>query len=103
MHKDQNLFPNPEKFDASRFEGEGVAPYSFVLFGGGPRMCPGHEFARLQILAFMHSMIKRFKWDLLIPDENLDMILCFLHRMDFPFGFNPANFQPNIYIFFFYL
>jgi cytochrome P450 len=26
---DSTLFPNPEKFDASRFEGEGPTPYSY--------------------------------------------------------------------------
>lgn len=69
-HKDETLFPNPETFDASRFEREGAAPYSYVPFGGGPRMCPGYEFERLLILVFTHNMMKRFKWDLLIPDEK---------------------------------
>ncbi|KAJ7519048.1 hypothetical protein O6H91_20G020800 [Diphasiastrum complanatum] len=39
-HKDAKLFPNPEKFDPSRFEGTGPPPYTFVPFGGGPRICP---------------------------------------------------------------
>ncbi|KAH1050903.1 hypothetical protein GYH30_021043 [Glycine max] len=69
-HKDPALFSNPETFDASRFEGAGPTPFSYVPFGGGPRMCLGQEFARLEILVFMHNIVKRFKWDLVIPDEK---------------------------------
>ncbi|KAM3375292.1 hypothetical protein P3S68_014006 [Capsicum galapagoense] len=29
-------FSDPEKFDPSRFEGSGPAPFTFVPFGGGP-------------------------------------------------------------------
>ncbi|KAB1216443.1 Beta-amyrin 28-oxidase [Morella rubra] len=53
-HKNPTFFPDPEKFDPSRFEGRGPAPYSFVPFGGGPHICPGKEYARATILTFMH-------------------------------------------------
>lgn len=69
-HMDPTFFPNPENFDASRFEGAGPTPFSYVPFGGGPRMCLGQEFARLEILVFMHNIVKRFKWELLIPNEK---------------------------------
>ncbi|KAJ8564572.1 hypothetical protein K7X08_001032 [Anisodus acutangulus] len=70
-HKSSEFFPEPEKFDPSRFDGSGPAPYTFVPFGGGPRMCPGKEYARLEILVFMHHLVKRFKWDKIIPDEKI--------------------------------
>ncbi|KAM7459682.1 hypothetical protein LguiA_036676 [Lonicera macranthoides] len=70
-HRDPKYFPNPDKFDPSRFEGNGPMPYTFVPFGGGPRMCPGREFARLEILVFMHRLVMKFKWEKLIPNEKI--------------------------------
>ncbi|XAR54766.1 hypothetical protein NMG60_11030053 [Bertholletia excelsa] len=69
-HKNPNYFSNPEKFDPTRFEGNGPAPYTFVPFGGGPRMCPGKEFARVEILVFLHNLVTKFKWEKINPNEK---------------------------------
>lgn len=84
------MFPNPTEFDASRFEGVGPTPFSFVPFGGGPRMCLGKEFARLEILIFLHNVVKRFKWGLLIPDEKIEY-----DPMPTPVKGLPVSLQPH--------
>ncbi|MFS7913090.1 putative cytochrome P450 [Helianthus anomalus] len=73
-HKDEANFEDPTRFDPSRFEGSGPAPFTFVPFGGGPRMCLGKEFSRLEVLTFLHNIITNFKWDLSIPDEKIKYI-----------------------------
>ncbi|KAH6779222.1 cytochrome P450 [Perilla frutescens var. hirtella] len=78
-HKNPEYFREPEKFDPTRFEVEGennnsnnnIIPYSYVPFGGGPRMCPGKEYARLEILAFMHNLVTKFSWEKLLPREKI--------------------------------
>ncbi|KAF5774198.1 putative cytochrome P450 [Helianthus annuus] len=69
--RNHEFFPHPEKFDPSRFEGAGPAPYTFVPFGGGARMCPGNEYARAEILVFMYNIVTRYNWERLIPDEKV--------------------------------
>ncbi|CAI9112084.1 OLC1v1012461C1 [Oldenlandia corymbosa var. corymbosa] len=71
-HKDPNYFPEPKKFDPSRFqENRFIAPFTFVPFGGGPRMCPGIEYARLVILVFMHNVVTKFRWEKKIAHEEM--------------------------------
>jgi len=65
-----DYFSEPERFEPNRFEGSGPKPYTYVPFGGGPRMCPGKEYARLEILIFMHNLVSRFKWEKVFPNEN---------------------------------
>ncbi|XP_030471307.1 beta-amyrin 28-monooxygenase-like [Syzygium oleosum] len=71
-NKNPVYFPEPEKFDPSRYDdGNSFPAFTFVPFGGGPRMCPGKEYARLAILAFVHNVVRRFKWELVNPTEKI--------------------------------
>ncbi|KAF9589536.1 hypothetical protein IFM89_025296 [Coptis chinensis] len=69
-HKNAKYFPEPENFDPSRFEGKGPAPYTFVPFGGGPRMCPGIDYAWLEMLVFIHNLVTKFRWEEVLPNEK---------------------------------
>ncbi|EXB50283.1 Cytochrome P450 [Morus notabilis] len=62
---DNAIYPEPTKFDPNRFENKSsVPPYCFVAFGGGTRMCPGNEFARIETLITIHYLVTRFTWKL---------------------------------------
>ncbi|KAH6759407.1 hypothetical protein C2S51_019642 [Perilla frutescens var. frutescens] len=70
-HMNPDYFPEPEKFDPSRFEGTGPPPYSFIPFGGGSRMCPGRDYGKVAILVFMHNVVTRFRLEKSIPNEKI--------------------------------
>ncbi|KAH0729918.1 hypothetical protein KY289_001106 [Solanum tuberosum] len=89
---DPKIFPNATSLEPSRFEGVGPAPYTYIPFGGGPRMCVGKEFARLEILIFLHILIRKFNWKLLIPNEKM-----IYDPMPTPLEGLPISLQPHNY------
>ncbi|XP_047309708.1 beta-amyrin 28-monooxygenase-like [Impatiens glandulifera] len=69
-HMDNNIFPDASKFDPSRFDNQGsIPPYCYIPFGAGPRVCPGYEFAKIEILVTIHYIVTRFKWKLCCDDN----------------------------------
>ncbi|GLJ28954.1 hypothetical protein SUGI_0571240 [Cryptomeria japonica] len=58
----EEYFSEAEKFMPSRFndEGRNVAPYTFLPFSAGLRVCPGWEFSKIEGLLFVHHFVKTF-------------------------------------------
>ncbi|KAL0353630.1 UNVERIFIED_CONTAM: Beta-amyrin 28-monooxygenase [Sesamum angustifolium] len=70
-HLDDNVFPEPSKFDPARFESpETIPPYCYIPFGGGPRICPGYEFAKIETLVTIHYLVTQFTWQLCCSDNS---------------------------------
>ncbi|KAL7212145.1 hypothetical protein ACSBR2_014919 [Camellia fascicularis] len=70
-YMDGTIFPNPSKIDPTCFEQHAQAlPYYFVAFGGGPIMCPGYEFTRIETLAMIHYLVTQSTWKLSCIDDS---------------------------------
>ncbi|KAF5763459.1 putative protopanaxadiol 6-hydroxylase [Helianthus annuus] len=75
-HMDESIFQNPTMFDPTRFEKHAPSPppFSYTAFGGGPRMCPGFELAKMETLVMMHRLVTTFTWELLKKDESFKRV-----------------------------
>ncbi|XP_048633789.1 abscisic acid 8'-hydroxylase 2-like isoform X1 [Brassica napus] len=60
IHHSSNFFPEPEKFEPSRFE-VAPKPYTFMPFGSGSHSCPGSELAKLEMLVLLHHLTTSFR------------------------------------------
>ncbi|RLM87256.1 putative cytochrome P450 superfamily protein [Panicum miliaceum] len=72
-HMDGGIYPEPAKFNPSRFETQSASvapPCSFVAFGAGPRICVGMEFARIETLVALHYLLRRFRWKLCCKENT---------------------------------
>ncbi|XP_028111369.1 3-epi-6-deoxocathasterone 23-monooxygenase CYP90D1-like [Camellia sinensis] len=65
IHLDQNLYDSPYQFNPWRWQNrEMMSNYSsiFTPFGGGQRLCPGIDLARLEASIFLHHFVTQFRW-----------------------------------------
>lgn len=63
VHLDENLYDRPHQFNPWRWQDKEVSSSSFTPFGGGQRLCPGLDLARLETSIFLHHFVTRFRWD----------------------------------------
>ncbi len=63
-HRSAALWPDPRRFDPSRFEADAVAQrhrYAYLPFGGGPRACLGALFARLEATVAVAAIVRAYR------------------------------------------
>ncbi|CAL1376627.1 unnamed protein product [Linum trigynum] len=94
-HLDGSMFEDPQHFNPWRWlqnnnDGRGSPSATaaannsnnyFMPFGGGPRLCAGSEFAKLEMAVFIHHLVLNYRWEL--ADEDQPFAFPYL---DFPKG-----------------
>jgi cytochrome P450 len=85
MHRNPNVWADPESFDPSRFEDKARKernPFAYLPFGGGPRKCIGSNMAIMQMLIIFTFLIRRYDFEL-VSDAPVDISpMMILHPKD---------------------
>ncbi|KAI4322127.1 hypothetical protein L6164_021847 [Bauhinia variegata] len=68
IHHSADFFPDPDKFDPSRFEVP-PRPNTYMPFGNGIHSCPGSELAKLEVLVLLHHLTVSYRWQV-VGDED---------------------------------
>jgi cytochrome P450 len=75
-HQDAAVYSHVKQFDPDRFNPERAESkkqdFSLVGFGGGPRICLGIAFAKLEMKIFAAHLLRHYQWELL-PQQNLEL------------------------------
>jgi cytochrome P450 len=75
-HYDPRCYNQPDDFDPDRFGPERAEQrrndYTLVGFGGGPRICVGLAFAKMEMKIVLALLLRQYQWDLL-PDQDLSL------------------------------
>ena len=64
VHRDGRFFDGPETFDPDRWldgRTEGLPQYAYFPFGGGPRLCIGSGFAKMEAALLLATVAQRFR------------------------------------------
>lgn len=82
-HQLASIYPEPKRFDPDRFSPERQEhkqkPFSLIGFGGGPRICLGIAFAKLEMKIVAAHLLRGYQWELL-PQQSLDPVLFPMRR-----------------------
>ncbi|GLJ20732.1 hypothetical protein SUGI_0377720 [Cryptomeria japonica] len=70
-NKDE-YFQSPKTFDPDRFNMR-HKPFTYIPFGQGIRICPGNEYAKIEMEVFLYHFVLRYDWDLVEANETLNM------------------------------
>ncbi|KQK07094.1 hypothetical protein BRADI_2g33050v3 [Brachypodium distachyon] len=65
VHLDGHIYDDPYAFNPWRWKERDMmaASSGFTPFGGGQRLCPGVDLARLEASIFLHHLVTTFRWE----------------------------------------
>ena len=73
-HHAPGYWESPENFDPERFlKGSEKlrTPFTYLPFGGGPRVCIGNHYAMLQILMILSELLRKYDFQL-VPGQTIE-------------------------------
>ncbi|HEY5815906.1 MAG TPA: cytochrome P450 [Solirubrobacterales bacterium] len=59
VHRNPEIYPNPQAFEPERFLAEPPGTYTWIPFGGGVRRCLGAAFAQFEMAVVLKELVKR--------------------------------------------
>jgi cytochrome P450 len=71
-HHYEPNWPDAESFNPGRFTKEAMksrTPFTFLPFGGGPRVCIGNQYAMLQILMILAELLRRYDFSVVTGQQ----------------------------------
>jgi cytochrome P450 len=76
VQRDARNFPDPETFDPDRFapgRADEIPPYSYLVFGAGPRTCIGNALATTELVLVAATVLQRYSLTLDQPPPEAEM------------------------------
>ncbi|KAF9794160.1 hypothetical protein SFRURICE_009537, partial [Spodoptera frugiperda] len=74
VHRDPEVYPDPERFIPERFLPENVvtrSPYSYIPFSAGPRNCIGQKFAMMELKTVMSELLWKYQLEPITKPEDI--------------------------------
>jgi cytochrome P450 len=76
-HRVSEIYSQPENFNPDRFSPERQEnkqrPFSLIGFGGGPRICVGIAFAKMEMKIIAAHLLRGYQWEIL-SNQSLEKV-----------------------------
>lgn len=88
LHHDEQFYPEPEKFDPTRFyseikTGKGINEMPYLPFGDGPRACIGQRMGKIFVKIAIFSILQKYQiscddQEIKNDSESMRKVKCYL-------------------------